>query len=166
MKKNVNYYFDEDDAVPIKRRKKAESPKKALPEKEEAIRFTPRKNTVSSIKKADEKKPQAVKKELEVKSSEKDVEGDRIQIAEIPYNREYGNPATVISPKTVSSEEKDTFPHTCKKRRTIFLRRKDREEEKLLWSWLRYIHRPSSYRFSILYSLRQRSSHKLRGITA
>ncbi len=44
MKKNTAYYFDEDDAVPIKRKKKVPPKKDADAEKSECISFTPRKS--------------------------------------------------------------------------------------------------------------------------
>jgi len=111
MKKNVTYYYDEDDAVPIKKRKKAVPLKKEMPEKEEPISFTPRKNISPSAKKTVEEKPAEVKKASEakaaptVKKAAETIEAPKIQIAEIPYNKEYGNPVSVV-PSKVEAETK------------------------------------------------------------
>ncbi len=45
MKKNITYYYDEDDAVPIKRKKKTASKKSEVPKADEQINFTPRKRS-------------------------------------------------------------------------------------------------------------------------
>lgn len=105
MKNNNTYYFDEDDAIPI-RRKKTSNKKTALPVTDTEIHFTPRKKASSVTSKEDKKSNQSITLKTEEESKENILTAinKEIKVAEIPYAVDVNSAA----PKAVSDIKTNT----------------------------------------------------------
>ncbi len=115
MKSNSTYYFDEDDAVPI-RRKTSSKKKTPSPITDTEIHFTPRnsrtsvslketkKNKEAESEKRDNTPPKTHKEEIKAST-----ESDIIKVAEIPYNMNIGAVSSpVFSQVTETAKKKET----------------------------------------------------------
>lgn len=108
MKKNSTYYFDEDDAVPIRRKKTTKKTNSLMADTE--IRFTPRINRTSKNTKTTDKKAVPYVSEKEEKSLKVPTENSAseiISVAEIPYVSEEKKPASNEGAKPVENVRPD-----------------------------------------------------------